>query len=195
MQSPIIIDDDSDEGPRDVRMSESPSHTVQRAIHEKLNMVSPDRETSASRPAHPRTDNGSNSIGNITPAISVSTSATGSSDRLHDEAVRNLGRNGHGFNNTNSTDQYRTGYVYSAQMMLHANPIDPEHPEKPVRIWKIYKLLHERSLLRYMKRIPIREVTEDEVKLVHDQGIWTGVEMSACKFLAPDAASWQRTSC
>ncbi|PWY97481.1 hypothetical protein BCV70DRAFT_166948 [Testicularia cyperi] len=109
----------------------------------------------------------------ITPAMSVTTSSTGYTPALMHNSIQD----------TNS-DRLRTGYVYDAQMMLHVNPIDPEHPEKPVRIWKIFKILHENNLLDRMKRVRIREVTKDEVKLVHDEGIWKGVEQSA--FLSPD---------
>lgn len=61
-------------------------------------------------------------------------------------------------------------------MMLHVNPIDPDHPERPLRVFKIFLKLKEKNVLSHMKRIPIREVTEDEVKLVHDRGIWEGVQ-------------------
>lgn len=66
-------------------------------------------------------------------------------------------------------------------MMLHSNPIDHDHPEKPIRIWQIWKKLQSRNLLQYMKRIKIREIEEKEVTLVHDKGIWDGVQNSARK--------------
>lgn len=112
------------------------------------------------------------SLRDVTPAMSVQTDTTGSNDPVNEFDAGNAGP-------PSTLDRYRTGYVYSSEMMLHVNPIDPEHPERPLRIWKIYLKFKHRDLFSRMKRIPIREVTEDEVKLVHQQGIWQGVTQSA----------------
>ncbi|KAN0063072.1 Histone deacetylase hda1 [Thecaphora frezii] len=76
-------------------------------------------------------------------------------------------------------DRYPTGLVYDVLMMLHANPVDSDHPEDPIRIHKIFGLLQKEGCVSRMKRIPTREVLRDEVRLVHEQGIWDGLERSA----------------
>ncbi|TKY86133.1 hypothetical protein EX895_004958 [Sporisorium graminicola] len=114
----------------------------------------------------------SGSLRDVTPAMSVETDTTTSNDPINGFVNSNIDQQ-------SSLDQYRTGYVYSADMMLHVNPVDPEHPERPLRIWKIYLKFKHRDLFSRMKRIPIREVTRAEVDLVHDKGIWDGVEQSA----------------
>lgn len=117
------------------------------------------------------------SLRDVTPAMSVATTSTTSSN--HVNGVHALAFEGE----NDPRDRYRTGYVYSSDMMLHVNPIDPEHPERPLRIWKIFLKFKQNNLFSRMKRIPIREVTEDEVKLVHDHGIWEGVQSLACKLM------------
>lgn len=118
------------------------------------------------------------SLANLTPAASIGTTSNGSASISGADHPQN-GASA----SSSSLDAYRTGYVFTTEMMLHVNPLDPEHPEKPVRIWKIHEKLRQNDLIRYMKRIRIREVTKDEVMLVHDAGIWDGVEQSACKSL------------
>jgi histone deacetylase 6 len=118
------------------------------------------------------------SLNNLTPAMSVTTSSNSSDDRDLVGMTNGIGL-GAREEASGALDEFRTGYVYSSEMMLHSNPIDPEHPERPVRIYKIFRKLQENSLLQHMKRIKIREVTKDEVMLVHDQGIWDGVERTA----------------
>ncbi|KAI0036184.1 histone deacetylase clr3 [Vararia minispora EC-137] len=72
------------------------------------------------------------------------------------------------------------GYVYSEQMMLHnklnTDPDDDEHPEKPARIEAVHGLFEKNSLIRNMKRLPIRPVREDEVLLVHSRQLWNDVQ-------------------
>lgn len=79
----------------------------------------------------------------------------------------------------------RTGLVYSSVMMLHADPLELDeddyrkHPEQPERTSRIFSTLKSHGCVARMKRIPIREVQMAEVLLVHDKGIWDGVQRSA----------------
>ncbi|EST04726.1 Histone deacetylase domain protein [Kalmanozyma brasiliensis GHG001] len=120
-----------------------------------------------------------NSLRDITPAASISASSTNSSDQAN--ALQPNGSSGgdDALDTSSPQDKFRTGYVFSADMMLHVNPIEPEHPERPLRIWKIFLGFKKHDLFTHMKRIPIREAKEDEVALVHDKGIWEGVTRSA----------------
>lgn len=152
---PIVVADDDD----DVELAPTADHSP--------------RRTSGQSPPE--------SLTHLTPALSVTTSSGGS-----DVVMTGDSSNGRGIgapSNTShvslSMDRYRTGIVFSADMMLHQNTNDPEHPEHPIRIWKIYTKLQEAGLLQHMKRIKIREITADEVKLVHDKGIWDGVQALA----------------
>ncbi|KAI9293922.1 histone deacetylase superfamily, partial [Neoconidiobolus thromboides FSU 785] len=64
-----------------------------------------------------------------------------------------------------------TGIVYDARLLNH-DQIDQAsgiHPENPVRIYKIYKLLQELGLLKRMKNIPCREVNDFEILYYHDR--------------------------
>ena len=78
--------------------------------------------------------------------------------------------------------EFRTGLVYSSKMMLHADPkfIDADddegiHPEQPERISRIFDALKRGGCVARMKRFPIRNVTKEEVMLVHHQGMWDGI--------------------
>lgn len=80
---------------------------------------------------------------------------------------------------------FRSGYVYSPAMMLHAHPAsdfsedakaESPHPEVPERISKIFSVLNKGGCLKRMQKIPIREATLNEVMMVHDPGLWYGVE-------------------
>lgn len=79
----------------------------------------------------------------------------------------------------------RTGLVYTSLMMLHTVPSSEDvgetdvHPEQPERISRIFSLLKNQGCVSRMKRIPIREVTESEVTLVHKQSIWDACQRSA----------------
>ena len=71
-----------------------------------------------------------------------------------------------------------TGIVYSNLMLLHKHPID-EHPEQPKRISKIYHVLQRHGCVARMVKVPTREVTKEEVLLVHEPGVWEGLEKTA----------------
>ena len=152
--APIVLDDDDD----DVHMAAAPAPTS----------LAPQPSPSAS-------------LRDMTPAVSISTiSSNGNGQTIANGSSQLVSIDTD--DKASPFDRYRTGYVFSADMMLHVNPIDPNHPEQPLRIWEIYRKFKANKLFERMKRIPIREVLEDEVKLVHDQGIWDGVWTSACKF-------------
>lgn len=123
------------------------------------------------------------SLRDMTPAMSVSTTSGHSSDIANGAHANSSSISGGEaeLDPISPLDEHRTGYVFSADMMLHVNPIEPEHPERPLRIWKIFLEFKRNNLFPRMKRIPIREVEEEEVALVHDKGIWDGVKRSACK--------------
>lgn len=142
-----------------------------------------DEDVQMAPAAQPSARSPSASLRDMTPAVSVSTSSSDGNAHTNGLAANgtNLASQIGSLSSSSSFDQYRTGYVFSSEMTLHTNPIDPEHPEKPLRIWRIYQQFQANRLFQRMKRIQIREVTEDEVKLVHDQGIWNGVFASACK--------------
>ncbi|KAF9958801.1 Histone deacetylase hda1 [Mortierella alpina] len=62
----------------------------------------------------------------------------------------------------------RTGYVYDVRMRFHSNVHgDDDHPEDPRRIWRIYDALKSSGCTSRMVKIPSREATVDELKLVH----------------------------
>ncbi|KAF9570315.1 Histone deacetylase hda1 [Mortierella alpina] len=62
----------------------------------------------------------------------------------------------------------RTGYVYDVRMRFHSNVHgDDDHPEDPRRIWRIYDALRSSGCTSRMIKIPSREATVDELRLVH----------------------------
>ncbi|RSH94679.1 Histone deacetylase hda1 [Saitozyma podzolica] len=81
----------------------------------------------------------------------------------------------------------RTGFVYDMQMMLHCQdgyiPTTDDvldsgegHPEEPMRIKRIFARLREAGLIGRMKKLPIEQVTEEQVALVHAPGHWDKVQ-------------------
>lgn len=81
----------------------------------------------------------------------------------------------------------RTGYVYDPLMMLHCqdgymptpdNVVDSGegHPEEPMRIKRIFTNLKDHGLIRRMKQIEGKEVTYDQVRLVHSEDQWLKVQ-------------------
>ena len=93
--------------------------------------------------------------------------------------------------------EFRTGLVYSSVMMLHAVPsfLDQEeedeeiHPERPERISHIFDKLKQGGCVARMKRIPIREVKMEEIMLVHQRGMWEGVQRTA--FFTSNSLAYQ----
>ncbi|PWN52426.1 Arginase/deacetylase [Violaceomyces palustris] len=76
------------------------------------------------------------------------------------------------------SSRFKSGILYDSLMMLHSNPVE-EHPEAPERISTIFRLLKKHGCVSRMKRIACREVIKEEVALVHDMGMWEGLERSA----------------
>lgn len=65
----------------------------------------------------------------------------------------------------------KTGFVYDERMLLHFDPHDPEHPEKPARITSIYDKLRAAELLNRSVRIPITIKLSElapEIQAIHD---------------------------
>jgi histone deacetylase 6 len=88
-----------------------------------------------------------------------------------------------------NVQKFRSGLVYSSVMMLHAVPsyLDESeegkdieaHPERPKRISSIFDTLKKAGCVARMKRIPIRDVKMEEVMLIHQRGMWEGVQRTA----------------
>lgn len=92
----------------------------------------------------------------------------------------------------------RTGFVYDMQMMLHCQdgyiPTTDDvldsgegHPEEPMRIKRIFARLREAGLIGRMKKLPIEQVTEEQVALVHAPGHWDKVQGTECTSFRPSA--------
>lgn len=75
-----------------------------------------------------------------------------------------------------------TGLCYDVRMRYHCEvrPLSDMHPEDPRRIYYIYKELCKAGLVddpdssrplapQTLKRIPIREATEEEIRLIHTE--------------------------
>lgn len=81
---------------------------------------------------------------------------------------------------------YRTGYVYDILMLLHCQdgymPTDMAedsgsgHPEEPMRIKRIFMRLKEAGLIARMKKLEVKEVTAEQVMLVHSEEHWQTVQ-------------------
>ncbi|VDC05189.1 unnamed protein product [Peniophora sp. CBMAI 1063] len=81
-------------------------------------------------------------------------------------------------------ERLRVGYVYEEQMTLHRqDPVTVQshgtHPEAPERITRVHEIFKNNSLLKHMKRLPIRAVTEREVLLAHAREVWEEVQSLA----------------
>lgn len=81
---------------------------------------------------------------------------------------------------------FRTGYIYDARMMLHCvdgyEPTEDsldwkdDHPEDPVRIKRIFNRLRDAGLVARMKKLDFRQVSYEQVMLVHSEDHWAKVE-------------------
>lgn len=87
---------------------------------------------------------------------------------------------------------YMSGILYDARMMLHSSLVDEEHPEAPTRISKVFQKLKSEGCVERMRRIKCREVIKEEVMLIHDEGIWEGVQRTACECLLDTCLSRKR---
>ncbi|CAG8555913.1 11932_t:CDS:2 [Racocetra fulgida] len=74
----------------------------------------------------------------------------------------------------------KTGVVYDRRMRYHANIHEDEHhPEDPSRISSIQNTFKAAGCLEKMVPISAREVTRDEVRLVHTDEHWDFVAKTA----------------
>lgn len=94
----------------------------------------------------------------------------------------------------------RVGYCYDSRMREHKHH-SYDHPEQPARISSIFKTLEDSGCTSRMIVLPAREVSEDEVTLVHSRKVWERVNEIECKvssafhlpgayFLTPHSALW-----
>jgi acetoin utilization deacetylase AcuC-like enzyme len=72
-----------------------------------------------------------------------------------------------------------TGFCYDERCLLHDNGsmlvgdervqhwLDVPHAERPERLTRTYALLERAGVLEQLERVPAREATEDELRLVH----------------------------
>ena len=100
-----------------------------------------------------------------------------------------------------------TGYCYDVRMRYHCELDPPKerrelHPEDPRRIFKIYQELCIAGLIKNpmlnkdylipnpLLNIPVRQVTEAEVELVHDKKMWDFMRATTRMFLVSFGASF-----
>jgi len=74
----------------------------------------------------------------------------------------------------------RVGYCYDPRMREHKN-LTYDHPEQPARISSIFETLEASGCTSRMIVLPVREVSEDEVTLVHSRKVWKRVNDIECK--------------
>lgn len=74
----------------------------------------------------------------------------------------------------------RVGYCYDPRMGGHEN-LSYDHPEQPARITTIFSELETSGCTSRMIFLPAREVSEDEVALVHSRNVWERVNEIECK--------------
>lgn len=74
----------------------------------------------------------------------------------------------------------RVGYCYDPRMTGHKHT-SYDHPEQPARITTIFSALETSGCTSRMIFLPSREVSEDEVALVHSRNVWERVDEIECK--------------
>ena len=74
----------------------------------------------------------------------------------------------------------RVGYCYDPRMREHKH-LGYDHPEQPARITSIFETLENSGCTSRMIVLPTREVSEDEVALVHSRKVWERVKEIECK--------------
>jgi histone deacetylase 6 len=78
------------------------------------------------------------------------------------------------------TPPARVGYCYDPRMREHKH-LSYDHPEQPARITSIFETLENSGCTSRMIVLPAREVSEDEVTLVHNRDVWDQVNEIECK--------------
>ena len=76
----------------------------------------------------------------------------------------------------------KTGYVYDADMLRHANPWDPDHIECPDRLRVSHKRCLELGLLDGCERIPSRRAGDEELLLAHSEEHLQNLGRVVCQF-------------
>jgi len=66
---------------------------------------------------------------------------------------------------------------------MHLKLGDDPHPEQPLRIVRIWKILVEKEYTKKMLWLPIRTVRREEALLVHTEDHWDKVQAIQCKLL------------
>lgn len=74
----------------------------------------------------------------------------------------------------------RVGYCYDPRMKEHKH-LGYDHPEQPARITSIFETLETSGCTSRMIVLPAREVSVDEVVLVHSRNVWDRVNEIECK--------------
>lgn len=82
------------------------------------------------------------------------------------------------------TSSTRVGYCYDPRMKEHRH-LDYDHPERPERISSIFELLEDFECTSRMIALPVREVSEAEVTMVHSRKVWERVNDLECKISPP----------
>lgn len=77
-------------------------------------------------------------------------------------------------------DVLQVGYCYDPRMREHKN-LSYDHPEQPARISSIFETLEASGCTSRMIVLPVREVSKDEVTLVHSRKVWRRVNDIECK--------------
>lgn len=72
------------------------------------------------------------------------------------------------------------GYCYDPRMKEHKH-LCYDHPEQPTRISRIFDTLELYGCTSRMIALPVREVSEDEVTMVHSRNVWERVNEIECK--------------
>lgn len=78
----------------------------------------------------------------------------------------------------------RVGYCYDSRMREHKH-LGYDHPEQPARITSIFETLETSGCTSRMIVLPAREVSEDEVTLVHSRKVWDRVNEIECEVSSP----------
>jgi histone deacetylase 6 len=74
----------------------------------------------------------------------------------------------------------RVGYCYDPRMREHKH-LGYDHPEQPARITSIFETLETSGCTSRMIVLPAREVSKDEVALVHSRNVWDRVNDIECE--------------
>jgi histone deacetylase 6 len=169
-----LVIDKLDAGPIQPETQPQPQESAQETLHESnMNLINGDISLTSQQPLSPQA--GPSQAPQ--PASQISTPASSAPAVIT-----------------------RTGFVYDMQMMLHCQDgyipthddvIDSGegHPEEPMRIKRIFARLREAGLIVRMRKLPIQEVTPDQVALVHTLDHWDKVQGTECECISAPSRS------